>query len=799
MKQCAYLLILAHAAVVSVPGQTSAGTDFSPAEKQFGQLCQGCHGEGGAGGDRAPALTNNRALRNRTEAQIEETIKSGTPGGMPPFSLPESQLRLMAAWVRSLNTSAFDTKPEGEVAAGAKIFFGAGQCSTCHMVSGRGASHGPDLSDIGKKSTVRELSLVLDNPTSQMGIHSTPTCPSWAFCPDEAWAVANVRLRNGLTLRGFARNRAEHDLQLQTFDGRFHLLTEKEYSDVTREKQSYMPAFKGTPEQRRDVIAYMSTLGGTPVGPLSFEPPAVTSEEKKEIMSPRVGEWPTFNGVPGGNRYSPLAEINTQTVRNLQLQWSNTLSGTGLQMTPLVLDGVMYATVPGEVFALDSRTGRQIWSYKRAASQAAAGGRGGGGGAGAGGAPPAGGGGGNQPNRGVAIEGDRVFYTTNDAHLLCLNRLTGGLMWDVSMLEPGSRGGSSSAPLVVGDLVISGMSGGDGPLRGFLAAYKVTTGQLAWRFWTIPRPGEPNSETWLGNALPTGGGATWVTGSYDIETNTLFWAVGNPYPATDGDDREGSDLYTNCVIALDPASGKLRWYYQFTPHDLHDYDATEPLVLVDAKYQGKDRKLILQANRNGFLYVLDRTNGHFLQGTPLVKKLNWASGIGPDGKPQLLPANKPTKAGVKTCPAVRGATNWYSTAFNPGTQLFYVMAVEDCSIYRQSGRGGYEGFRDATDPGLRYLRAYDISTGAIRWENPQEGSQEANYTGVVSTAGGLVFYGETGGAFAAADAKTGKILWRFQSNQSWRSSPMTYTVDGKQYVTAVSGGTVLSFALSSQK
>ena len=556
-----------------------------------------------------------------------------------------------------------------------------------------------------------------------------------------------------------------------------------------------MPAFQGSAAQHRDLVTYLSTLGETPVGPLNFEPSAPTPEEKKTVMTPRQGEWPTYNGVPGGNRYSQLTQINTQNVKDLQPQWINTLIGNGLEMTPLVSDGVMYVTAPPQVCALDARTGRQIWCYNRVAepTSGAAGGA-----ARSAGAVVAAAAAGNigRSNRGVAILGDRILYTTTDAHLLCLNRLTGGLMWDVNMRDQDStRGGTVSAPLIVNDLVIAGITGGDGPMRGYLDAYKATTGQRAWRFWTIPQPGEPGSETWVGNAMATGGGATWVTGSYDGETNTLFWCVGNPYPATDGDQRKGDNLYTNSVVALDPVTGKLKWHYQFTPHDLHDYDATEPLVLVDAKFQGSDRKLMLQANRNGFLYVLDRTNGKLLLGTPLVKKLNWASGIGSDGRPELLPANLPTKAGVKTCPAVRGATNWYSTAFSLNTQLFYAMTVEDCSVFRQSGRGGYEGYRDPNDPGQRYLRAYDISTGKVVWENPQVGSQEANYTGVLTTAGGLVFYGETGGAFAAADARTGKILWRFQGNQSWRSSPMTYTINGRQYVTTVSGATILTFAL----
>jgi len=323
-------------------------------------LCESCHGKGGAGGDRAPALTNNRALRGRTEAQIEETIKSGTPGGMPAFTLPESQLNLLAAWVRSLNASAFDTKTEGDAATGEKLFFGSGQCSTCHMVRGRGASNGPDLSDIGNKSTVRELALVLADPTSQMGIHTTSTCPNWAFCPDEEWAVVDVHLRNGSMLRGFARNRAEHDIQLQTFDGKFHLLTDSEYTEIAREKQSYMPAFMGTSQQNRDLIAYLARLDGTPGGPLNFEPPPITVDEESEVMTPRNGEWPVHNGVPGGNRYSLF---DRDLIRELSKIFSSSGSipsaAPALKMTPIVHDGIMYVTAPGEVCALDARSGRQ--------------------------------------------------------------------------------------------------------------------------------------------------------------------------------------------------------------------------------------------------------------------------------------------------------------------------------------------------------------------------------------------------------------------------------------------------------
>jgi alcohol dehydrogenase (cytochrome c) len=324
----------------------------------------------------------------------------------------------------------------------------------------------------------------------------------------------------------------------------------------------------------------------------------------------------------------------------------------------------------------------------------------------------------------------------------------------------------------------------------------VTTGQLAWRFWTVPQRSEKGSETWIGNAIEVGGGSTWLTGSYDPETKTLFWPTGNPFPDTNGEERKGDNLFTNCVVALDVKTGKLRWYFQFTPHDLHDWDATEPLVLVNAQYSGRERKLLLQANRNGFYYALDRTNGEFLLGKPFVKKLTWASGIGSDGRPRLVEGNKPSRAGTVTCPAVRGATNWYSTAFNPSTKLFYVMAVEDCNLYEQSQLGGFVPYRDPKSPPEKYLRAIELETGKIAWEIPQVGPPESNYSGVLSTAGGLVFYGETGGGFAAVDAKNGTTLWHFETNQEWKASPMTYLVNGRQYVAIASGGNILSFALT---
>jgi mono/diheme cytochrome c family protein len=418
-------------------------------ENKYRQLCESCHGGGGAGGDRAPALINNRSLRSRSEAQIQELIRSGTPGGMPAFALLDEQLRPLANWVRSLNVSALDMKPAGDSIAGKEFFFGRGQCSTCHMVHGSGKSNGPDLSDVGRKSTLRELEAVLDNPTSQIGIHTTPTCPGWAFCPDESWVVVNVHLRSGATIRGFARNQSNRDIQLQDFQGKMHFLTSAEYDQITRENTSYMPPLKASAQERRDLIAFLSGLGGAISGPRPEEDAPLPKEAIRAAHFPKLGEWPNYNGGPGGNRYSALDQINRANVKRLQLDWVYSLPVKGLQVTPVVADGMMYVTAPGQVCAIDARSGREVWCYARVAAVAAGGGRN------QGGANPAAGpnAAGRQPNRGSTVVGDRV---------------------------------------------LSGVAGGDGPLRGFLAAYKIPRASRpggSGRFQNRARPG---SETWSG-------------------------------------------------------------------------------------------------------------------------------------------------------------------------------------------------------------------------------------------------------------------------------------------------------------
>jgi alcohol dehydrogenase (cytochrome c) len=444
----------------------------------------------------------------------------------------------------------------------------------------------------------------------------------------------------------------------------------------------------------------------------------------------------------------------------------------------------MYVTSANECYALDAGSGRQIWHYQRQRTRKLVGNAAGG------------------INRGVALAGERVFMVTDNDHLIALHRSTGKLLWETEMADWRLNYNATSAPLAVGSLVISGTSGGDEGARGFVAAFEQATGKEVWRFWTVPKPGEPGSETWQGDDINHPSAATWLTGTYDARLDTLYWPTGNPGADLSGDKRGGDNLYASSIVALDAKTGKLKWYYQFTPHNVWDWDAQEPPVLVDATWHGQDRHLLLQANRNGFFYVLDRTDGKLLLAAPFVKKLTWAREIDANGRPVRNPNQEPTPAGNKICPSLEGATNWFSTAFLPATHLYYVQTLEKCGIYTKTpmrwraGTGYFGGsFEGAGDePPQKILRAIDIETGAIAWELPQIGPADS-WGGTLATAGGLVFVGEDSGTLMAVDASTGKPLWQFQTNQTWKASPMTYMFDGRQHIAVASGSNIVSFAL----
>jgi alcohol dehydrogenase (cytochrome c) len=490
--------------------------------------------------------------------------------------------------------------------------------------------------------------------------------------------------------------------------------------------------------------------------------------------------WLTYNGPYNSHRHSLLKQVNTANVRSLVPQWIYHVPGSNrLESVPLVVDGVMYLTQPNEVHALDARTGRLIWMHRREPQIR------------------------RGPNRGVAVLGNRVYFTTPDAHLVALDARTGNFLWQSQIADPKEGYWSPAAPLAIDGKVIVGVAPGDYGMNGLLDAFDASTGERIWRWNAIPKPGEPGSETWAGDSWKTGGGDTWLTGSYDPQLKLIYWGIGNPAPDFNGDMRKGDNLYTECMVALDANTGKMKWYFQFTPHDVADWDAVEIPVLVDEMFQGRPRKLLAQANRNGFYYLLDRETGKFLLGTPFVKSVNWAKGLTPEGRPILVPGVEPSLQGTKICPSTSGATNWMSPAYNPDTKLFYVAALEGCGITTKSVEtfrpGGFQfnatGYtEDPEQPRQLYVRALELTTGQLKWEFKQIGSR-AYGAGLISTAGGLVFAGSDQGIFTALDAVTGKPLWHFNTGQPITASPIAYSFKGRQYIAVEAGSDVLSFAL----
>jgi PQQ-dependent dehydrogenase (methanol/ethanol family) len=748
----------------------TGGTDsIAAGRQQFETRCGGCHGADAMGGERAPAIGSEDRRRLQSEQAIRDLIRNGIPdAGMPPFRVPEPQLSELVSFVRSRVNPARDSALPGDAAAGEAFFFGNGGCAACHMIGGRGGVTGPDLTNAGTELTLAELEQALLHP----GVRH-----------ERGYRPVSVRLRSGGTIRGLLRNETLYDFQVQGFDGRLHLLRRTDVAGLERDQKPYMPAVHASGVDFDNLLAFLANPRMDKAAVINAALPGAITWER--ITDPKSGDWPTYHGQLGGNRYTTLGQITPRNVAKLSPRWIFPVpSARHLEVTPVVVDGIMYVTNVNEAWALDAGTGREIWHYGRPRSKGLSGDAAGG------------------INRGVAVLGDRVFMVTDNAHLLALHRLTGALLWDTEMADSNQNYGATSAPLVVKDMVISGTSGGDEGIRGFVSAYSAATGERLWRFWTIPAPGDPTAGTWVGHAVEHGCAATWLTGTYDLETDTLFWTTGNPCPDFNGDERKGDNLYANSVVALKPETGELKWHFQFTPHDLHDWDAAETPMVVDARYGGQERKLLLQGNRNGFFYVLDRTNGQFLAASPFVHKLTWASGIGKDGRPVLVPGSEPTIAGVRACPSMDGASNWMSTAYYPGTGLFYLMALEKCNVFSKSsdvwkaGESYYGGgAREVRGEEQRqYLRAMNLQTGKIAWEIEQTGESES-WGGILATSTGLVFYCDDSGAFAAVDAAPGAPLWHLQLNSRWKASPMTYLAGGKQYVAVAAGGNVVAFGL----
>jgi alcohol dehydrogenase (cytochrome c) len=495
--------------------------------------------------------------------------------------------------------------------------------------------------------------------------------------------------------------------------------------------------------------------------------------------------WLTYHGTYDGQRHSGLDQIHPGNVKDLRVAWAFQTGAVGLiadpatyalESTPIVVDGVMFvAGFDGNVWALDAATGDMLWQYQHAIpidSPLCCG----------------------NVNRGVAVANGRVFYATANGHLLALDAATGALLWDTIYLDVRAGETSTAAPLVVKDMVVAGNAGGEYGVRGHLDAFDAATGKRRWRRYTVPRPGEPGSETW-GNAeaWQRGGATTWVTGTYDPELDLLYWTTANPGPVFDGTPRPGDNLYTNCVLALDPDDGSLRWHFQFTPHDVWDYDGMNEAILFDRD----GRKLLAHFDKNGHLYVLDRVTGAVVRIVRYVR-VTWADVDPATGRPTVRLT--PTPQGTQICPGPAGGKEWNHAAYSPQTGLLYVPVIEMCGTFMTRPRRFREGMPfwgggaiPLVDEQWGHVKAIDPLTGQEAWSWKGRHPMVAS---VLSTGGGLVFTGEPTGEFDAFDARTGELLWRLQTGSGIHGSPVAYRVGGKQYVAVTTGwgGWVKGFA-----
>ena len=490
------------------------------------------------------------------------------------------------------------------------------------------------------------------------------------------------------------------------------------------------------------------------------------------LLKPATDGWPTYNGDYSGQRFSTLDQINAGNVGSLALAWVFQPHASAIKSTPLEVNGILYFTVPDNVWAVDARFGREIWHYQRTSE------------------------GDHIGNRGLGMYKNWLYFTTPDAHLVCLDAKDGSVRWIVELADAKLGYFSTMAPLVIRDHVIVGVSGDVTDVRGFLESLDPETGTIQWRWYTEPDPGQPGSETWPKDtdAILHGGGMTWMTGTFDPELNLLYWGTGNPNPVLAGEGRAGDNLYTCSIVALNPDTGKLAWYFQPSPHDVHDWDAVETPVLFDAEFKGKQRKLLAQASRNGFFFLLDRTNGQHLVTAPFIDQ-TWASGVDSRGRPIAKPEATPSPDGALVEPSSDGSTNWMAPSFDPQTGLFYVNARRVFSVYYRTATGKPEGWggRDRNLWANSTLRALDYRTGKVVW-NHEIGNGES-IAGILTTAGHLLFSADNSGNLLALDPATGKALWHLNAGGHMAASPMTYELDGRQYVILAVQDVLYAFAL----
>ncbi|MDX2040849.1 MAG: PQQ-dependent dehydrogenase, methanol/ethanol family [Acidobacteriota bacterium] len=726
--------------------------------KLFAQNCSACHGDTGKGG-RAPDLTSGQWKHGSTDEELLRNITKGIPGTqMPAIALKEADARKVIAFLRSLSGAAQTDLATGNADAGRQLFFGAAKCSSCHMFGGRGDILAADLTDVRSRHQLPQLAKRMQAPIKQI----------------------EARLASGAVVRGVQKGEDTFTLRLMDEARKWHFLNKRDIGIKTSEQAH--PALSG--KDRADVLAFLMNAPQVYSPDPNWKPAADFNVTFARLNNAQAEpqNWLSYWGDLRGTHYSGLKQITPANVAAIKSAWTAQLGGTTVETTPIVVNGMMFVTGPlSNVTALDARTGQTIWKYTRrlpaVASHCTV-----------------------MTNRGLAVLGDRIYLATLDMHLIAFDAKSGNIVWDVEQDDYRKGISNTHAPLAIDGKIIVGVTAGECALTGFVDAFDAATGKKLWRTYTTPQAGDPNRKTWIPeSAADFGGSPTWMTGTYDSETKTIFWTTGNPGPDYDGSVRGGDNLYSCSVVALDEATGKMKWWFQFTPHDVHDWDANETPVLIDGMVNGKKRKLLVTAQRNAFYYVLDRETGEFLTGQAFAKQ-TWAKGLDAKGRPIVLPNTTPTPEGNHVCPDAAGAANWGSPSYDPATGYFLVSVREACATYTSITKSpvpgqGYTGGGVEVDangaPGS--VRALDALTGAVKWNFPLHVG--ASSTGVLATAGGVAFASSNDGNLIALDSRTGKYLWHYYTGARIVASPMAYAVNGKQYVAIASQSAIFVFGL----
>jgi alcohol dehydrogenase (cytochrome c) len=720
-------------------------------QRLFVSKCSACHGNTGKGG-RGPDLTTGDWKHGGSDEDLLRNITKGIAGTqMPAFPMADADASALVAHLRTLSAGTADAVT-GDASAGRGVF--AAKCTGCHMVSGEGGILGPDLTTVRARHKAAGLAKALAAP---------------------------IEFTEAAGIRGVKKSEDTFTIQLLDEQRKWHMLDKRSVKPRTNETPH--PAL--SPAERDNVIAYLLRAPLSSTAPAKWTPAPdfnVTFARLKNAAA-EPHNWLTYWGDLRGTHYSGLKQITPANAPSLKSAWTFQTGGNTVETTPLVVDGIMFVTGPlNNAAALDARTGRTLWRYTRRLPQVASHCT-------------------VMTNRGFAILGDRLYMATLDMHLVALDAKSGNVIFDQEIGDYTKGFSITHAPLAIDGKIIVGVTAGECALAGWVDAFDASSGKKLWRTYTTPQPGDPNRKTWEPETSADYGGApTWTTGTYDAETNTLYWATGNPGPDYEGTVRLGDNLYSCSVIAFDPETGKMKWWFQFTPHDVHDWDGNQTPMLIDGVVRGQKRKLLITAQRNAFYYVLDRVTGEFIAGQAFAKQ-TWAKGLDDKGRPIVLPNTTPTPEGNYACPDAAGAANWGSPSYDPATGFFLVSVREACAIYTSvikppvAGQG-YTGGGQELDPKIGTpgsVRALDALTGAKKWDFPLQIGSSA--TGVVATAGGVTFASSNDGNLIALDSKTGKYLWHYYTGANIIASPIAYAVNGKQYVAIASQSAIFTFAL----